>query len=150
MARFCLCWVATWGRFAVTKLRRSAAIPIACNTTRRAAQRSLHSGPVSAQVWRLSSKSRSPPARQGHIAGGVEVVWARSGNSPANLYSRLPRRSGAAKAELRCRVRTFGTGRRAGAGDLHSGLARQFASRISRAGFGSESLRRCKDFARAS
>ncbi len=40
--------------------------------------------------------------------------------------------------ELRCRVRTFGTGRRAGAGDLHSGLARQFASRISRAGFGSE------------
>src|SRR6516162_4373980 len=105
---------------------------------------------MSAQVWRLSPKSRSPPARQGRAAGGVEVIWARSGDLPANLYSRLPRRSGAAKAELRCRVRTFGTGRRADAGDLYSGLARQSASRISRARLRSESLGRCKDFARAS
>jgi tetratricopeptide (TPR) repeat protein len=84
------------------------------------------------------------------LLGALRLSEARSRNSPANLYSRLPRRSGAAKAELRCRVRTFGTGHRARAGDVHSRLARQFASRFSRAGFGSQSLRRCKDFARAS
>jgi len=120
LARFCSCWVATWD--ASRQLQRSAAIFIACDTARQAAERSLHSGSVSSQVWRLSSTSRSPPTRQRGAAGGFEVIQAWSGNSPANLHIRLRRRSGAPNLERAVELarETFIPG---WLGNLHLGLA---------------------------
>jgi hypothetical protein len=58
-----------------------------------------------------SSPSRSPPTRQQRAIGGFEAIRLRSDHSPANLHTRLPRRSGTPKTELRCGRRTFRTRR---------------------------------------
>ena len=70
-------------------------------------KRSLHSRPVSAEIWRLSPLSRSSAILQKRAPGSVEIIRPRPRNSPANLHSRLPWRSGATKEKLCCCIRAL-------------------------------------------